>query len=74
MKREVSPTPPKEAGHLPPGHPRPVPLGRGETRGDFDFPRTPLKRHKGEGLRPLPFGFPTPKEERQRKEKQLAIL
>ena len=42
-----------------------------ETRGIPISPRTTLKRHKGERLRPLPFGFPSPGTgERQRKEKQ----
>ena len=39
------------AGHQPPGHPRPVPLGRGETRGDSDFPPDPLETARPGGLR-----------------------
>ena len=50
----------------PPGPPK-------EKRGGISIsPRTPLKRHKGAGLRSLPFGNPSRSwtGERQRKEKQ----
>ena len=36
------------------------PLPPKEKRGGISIsPRTPLKRHKGAGLRPLPFGNPS---------------
>ena len=52
--------------NVPPGPPK-------EKRGGISIsPRTPLKRHKGAGLRSLPFGNPSRSwtGERQRKEKQ----
>ena len=48
--KDTSPLHPLQAGHLPPGHPRPVPLGRGETRGDSEF------QHRRGIAIPGPFG------------------